>query len=70
MEHRLSNGTSYIQHPIDLLKQELEKNVTATNYFKSLINKKLADERAHKNGKAEILYKRITMLVKENQFLK
>ena len=70
MEHLLSNGTRYIQHPIDLLKQELEKNVTATNDFKSLINKKLADERAHKNDEAEILYKGITMLAKENQFLK
>ena len=53
-----------------LLKQELEKNVTANNDFKNFINKKLADERAHTNSEAEILYERIKMLEKENQCLK
>ena len=70
MEHLTLNDTAYFQHQIDLLRQELEKNVTANNDFKNFINKKLADERAHKNDAAEILHDRIRMLEKENQCLK
>ena len=70
MEHLLSNGTTYFQHQIDLLMQELEKNVTANNDFRTFINKKLADKRARKNGEAEIPYEIIRMLEKENQCLK
>ena len=32
--------------------------------------KKLADERAHKNDEAEILYEKLRILEKENQYLK
>ena len=45
MEHLTSNETTYIQHQTDLLRQELEKNITANNDFKNFINKKLADEK-------------------------
>ena len=44
-DHLPSNETTYIQHQIDLLRQELEKNITANNDFKNFINKKLADEK-------------------------
>ena len=70
MEHLPLNETTYFQHQIDLLRQELENNVTANNDFKNFINKKLAGERAHKNDSAEILYERIRILEKENQCLK
>ena len=70
MEHLPLNDTTYFQHQVDLLRQELEKNVTVNNDFKNFINKKLADERAHKNDAAEILHDRIRMLEKENQCLK
>ena len=70
MEHLPLNDTSYFQHQIHLLRQELEKNVPANNDFKNFINKKLADEREHKNASAEILYEQIRMLEKENQCLK
>ena len=43
MEHLLSNETTHIQQQIYLLRQELEKNITANNDFKNFINKKLAD---------------------------
>ena len=70
MEHLPLNDTTYFQHQIDLLRQELDKNVTANNDFKNFINNKLAVERAHKNDSAEILHERIRMLGKENQRLK
>ena len=44
-DHLPSNETTYIQNQIDLLRQELEKNITANNDFKNFINKKLADEK-------------------------
>ena len=56
MENLPLNNTIYFQHQVDLLMQELEKNVTANNDFKNFTNKKLADERAHKNDATEILY--------------
>ena len=43
MEHLPSNETTHIQQQIYLLRQELEKNITANNDFKNFINKKLAD---------------------------
>ena len=60
------NDTTYIQHQIDLLKQELEKKIATNNGFKNFISKKLAGETAHKNDEAEILYKRTAILEKEN----
>ena len=70
MKHLPLNDTTYFQRQIDLLRQELEKNVIANNDFKNFFNRKLADEREHKNDEAEILYGRIRMLAKENQCLK
>ena len=70
MEHLPLNDTTYFQHQIDLLRQELENKVTGNNDFKNFINKKLAEVRAHKNDSAEILYEKIRMLEKENQCLK
>ena len=70
MEHLPLHDTTYFQHQVDLLREELEKNVTANNDFKNFINKKLVDERAYKNDAAEILHGRIRMLEKENQCLK
>ena len=55
----------YFQHEIDVFRQELETNVTGNNDFE-----KLADERAHKNEEAEILYERIRKFEKENHSLK
>ena len=52
MEHLPLNDTTYFQHQIVLLRQELEKNVAANNDFRNFINKKLAVERAHKNDAA------------------
>ena len=69
MEHLPLNDTTYFQHQVDLLRQELEKSVTANNDFKNFINKKFADERAHKNDAAEILHDRMRMFEKENQCL-
>ena len=67
-EHLSLNDTTYFQHQIDLLRQELE--MILRNDFKNFINKKLADERAHKNVAAKISHERIRMLEKENQCLK
>ena len=64
MEELPSNETTYIQHQIDSLRQELEKNIIANNDFKNFSNKKLADERAIKNDSAEILFDKIRMLEK------
>ena len=64
MEQLPSNETTYIQHQIDSLRQELEKNIIANNDFKNFSNKKLADERAIKNDSAEILFDKIRMLEK------
>ena len=66
MEHLPSNETTYIQHQIDLLRHELENNITANNDFKNFINEKLADEESIKNDSAEILHETIRMLEKEN----
>ena len=70
MEHLSLKDTTYFKHQIDLLRQELKKNVSANNDFKTFINTKLGDGRAHKNDAAEILHERIRMLEKENQCLK
>ena len=69
MEHLPVNSTSYFQHQIDLLRQELGKNVIPNNDFKNFINKKLADETVHKNDAVEILHDKIRVLEKENQCL-
>ena len=47
IKHLPLNDTSF-QHQIDLLRQELEKSITANNDFKKFINKKLVDERTIK----------------------
>ena len=70
MEHLPLNDTTYFQHQIDLLRQELEKNVTANNNFKNFINKKLADERAHKNDSDEIYMKKLECLKRKTSALK
>ena len=70
MEHLPLNDTTYFQHQIDLLRQELEKNVTANNDFKNFINKKLADERAHKNDSDEIYMKKLECLKRKTSALK
>ena len=36
MEHLPLNDTTYFQYQIDLLRQELENNVTSNNDFKTL----------------------------------
>ena len=61
---------TYIQHTIDALKQEIEKNAAENNEFKNLITKSLIKESIHKRDAAEILYGKITILEKENQCLK
>ena len=66
MEHLLLNDTTNFQHQIDLLRQEMEKNITANINYKNFISKKLADERAIKNDSSEILYERLRMLEEEN----
>ena len=48
----------------------MEKNAAEKNEFKNLINKNLAEGRIHKRDEAEIPYEKITILEKENQFLK
>ena len=60
--HLLLNDTTNFQHQIDLLRQEMEKIITANIDYKNFINKKLADERATKTDSAEILYERLRML--------
>ena len=66
--------TTHFQHQIDLLRQELEKDVLRIiilkNKTKKKKKKKSPDGRAHKTDEAEILYEKIRMLEKENQCLK
>ena len=57
---------TYIQHQIDRLRQEMEKNTAENNEFKKLIKKNLAEERIHKRDEAKILYEKTTILEKEN----
>ena len=65
-----STDMTFIQHQVDALRQEIEKNAAENNEFKNLIKKKITEERIHKRGKAETLYEKITILEKENQCLK
>ena len=53
-----------MQHQIDALRQEIEKNAPENNEFKNLIKKKLTEERIHKRDEAEILHEKITVLEK------
>ena len=66
--------TTHFQHQIDLLRQELEKDVLRIMILKTSSKKKkkkkTPDGRAHKTDEAEILYEKIRMLEKENQCLK
>ena len=65
-----STDMTNIQHQIDALRQEIEKNTPENNEFKNLIKKKLTKERIHKRDETEILYEKITILGEENQCLK
>ena len=60
----------YIQHQIDRLRQEMEKNAAENNEFKTLMRKTLAVEQTHKRQEAQIIYEKIIVLEKENQCLK
>ena len=63
-----STDMTYIQHQIDRLRQEMEKNAAENNEFNNMIKKTLAEERIHKRDKAEtftILKKKIRCLKNE-----
>ena len=49
-----SNDMTYIQHQIDRLRQEKEKNDAENNEFRKLIKKNLSEERVLKREEAEI----------------
>ena len=49
-----STDIAFIQHKIDKLRQEMEKNAAGRNEFKNLIRKALAEERIQKRGEAKI----------------
>ena len=55
-----STNMTYIQHQVDALRQEIEKNAAENNELKNLIKK--IEERIHKRDEEEILY--------ENEVLK
>ena len=40
MEHLPLNDTAYFEHQVDLIRQELTKNVTANNDYKKVISKR------------------------------
>ena len=61
---------TYIQHQIDRLRQQMEKNAAENNEIKNLIKKALSEEKIHKRDEAEILYEKFTILQKENNVLK
>ena len=65
-----STNITYIQHQIDALRQEIERNVAENNKVENLIKKKKIEERVHKSDKSEIIYEKIAILGKENQSLK
>ena len=60
-----STDIAFIQHKIDKLRQEMEKNAAGNNEFKNLIRKTLAEKRIKKRDEVEILYEKITILEKE-----
>ena len=61
-EEITSNNYSYIQHQIDLLKQELEKNTVMNMEFQRNIEKTLTKAKLYDRNEAEILYERIVKL--------
>ena len=61
-EEITSNNYSYIQHQIDLLKQELEKNTVMNMEFQRNIEKTLTKAKLYDGNEAEILYERIVKL--------
>ena len=66
-----STNITYIQHQIDALRQEIERNVAENNKVENLVKKKKKiEERVHKSDKSEIIYEKIAILGKENQSLK
>ena len=65
-----STDMTYIQHQIDRLRQQMEKNAAENNEIKNLIKKALSEEKIHKRDEAEILYEKFTILQKEKQCLK
>ena len=64
-----STDVTYLQHQIDRLRQEIEKNAAENNEVKNLIKKNLAEVRIRKRDEAEMLYEKITIPEKENQCL-
>ena len=69
-EEITSKNYSYIQHQIDLLKQELGKNTAKSLEFQRNIDKTLTKFNLNDGDEAEILYEWIVILEKENEYLK
>ena len=65
-----STDMTYIQHQIDALRQEIEKNAAENIKFKNLIKKTLTEERIRKRDEAEIFYEKIAILEKKINVLK
>ena len=59
-----------IQHQIDRLRQEMEKNAAENNELRIRLKKNLAEERIHKRDEAEILYKKLPFLKNKTNVLK
>ena len=60
-----SNNYSNIQHQIDFLKQELEKNTAKNKEFQGNIEKTLTKSKLNDRDEAEILYRWIVVLEKK-----
>ena len=69
-EETISNNYLYIQHQIDLLKQELEQKTVMNMEFQKKIEKTLTKATLNDKDKKEILYERIVILEEENECLK
>ena len=69
-EEITSKNYSYIQHQIDLLKQELGKNTAKSLEFQRNIDKTLTKFNLNDGDEAEILYEWIVILEKEDEYLK
>ena len=64
-EEITSNNYSNIQHQIDFLKQELEKNTAKNEEFQGNIEKTLTKSKLNDRDEAEILYRWIVVLEKK-----
>ena len=65
-----STDMTYLQHKIDALRPEIEKNAAGNNELKNLVKKTLTKERIHKREEAEILYEKLRFLKKKANVLK